>query len=127
MKPKAKNKRKYVIVSQKLYPSQIDELSICCFLVKKERLDDTLSFIVNNGGRVISAVACSGISKKTIIESINGFEQNCYFIFAECQKEITEVFMQTICKELEFYKRGQGKAFVLDVLGYMGAKGPFVE
>lgn len=127
MKKKTNNKKKYVIVSQKLYPTQINELSICCFIVKSDRLDDILSFIVNNGGRVVSACLCSGISRNLIINSISGYKNDSYFVMAICQKEITDIFMLNICREYDFNKKGGGKAFVLDVLGYMGAKGPFVE
>ena len=66
MMKKKKNDKKYVIVSQKLYPSQINELSICCFVVKSQNLDDILSFIVNNGGRVVSAYTCSFKTFKVI-------------------------------------------------------------
>lgn len=124
---KKDKKKKYVIVSQKLYPTQINELSICCFVVKSERVDDILSFIVNNGGRVVSAVMCSGVSRNIILNSISGYSNESYFVVAICQKEITDIFMLNICREFDFNKKGNGKAFVLDVLGYMGAKGPFVE
>ena len=124
---KNKNKKKRVIVSQKLYPTQINELSMCCFIIKRETLDDFLSFIVNNGGRVISAVMCSGISRNILFNSINGNINHSYFVMAVCQKEITDIFMLNVCREFEFNKKGNGKGFVLDVLGYMGAKGPFVE
>ena len=127
MKKDKKNSKKYVIVSQKLYPSQINELSICCFVVKSQNLDDILSFIVNNGGRVVSAVLCSGVSRNILINSISGYSNDSYFVVAICQKEITDIFMLNICREFDFNKKGGGKAFVLDVLGYMGAKGPFVE
>jgi len=123
---KDKNKKKYVIVSQKLHPSQINELAMCCFVIKSHKLDDLLSFIVNNGGRVVSAVKANGVSRNTFIESFNGY-LDCYFVMAMCQQEITEVFMRNICIEFELDKKGNGKAFVIDVLGYMGAKGPFVE
>ncbi len=123
---KNKNKKKYVIVSQKLYPTQIGELSICCFIVKTEKLDDLLSFIVNNGGRVLSASLCTGISRHLIINSISA-NNDSYFVVAICQKEITDIFMMNISREFRFNEKGNGKAFVLDVLGYMGAKGPFVE
>lgn len=127
MMKKKKNDKKYVIVSQKLYPSQINELSICCFVIKSQNLDDILSFIVNNGGRVVSAVLCSGVSRNLLINSISGYSNDSYFVVAICQKEITDIFMLNICREFDFNKKGRGKAFVLDVLGYMGAKGPFVE
>lgn len=124
---KDKKNKKYVIVSQKLYPSQISELSMCCFIVKNDKLDDLLSFIVNNGGRVVSATMCSGISRSILLNSINGNSNDSHFVLAMCQKEITDIFMINICREFNINSKGNGKAFVLDILGYMGAKGPFVE
>ena len=124
---KDKNKKKYVIVPQRLHPSQISEISICCFVIPDSKLESLLSFIVNNGGRVISAVQACGISRYSLFDSLSGlsFDQHC--VLAMCQKEITEVFMRNICKEFDFNQKGKGKAFALDVQGYMGAKGPFVE
>lgn len=121
------NKKKFVIVSQKLYPSQINELSLCCFIIKKEKYKDLKTFIKNNGGRVVSAIPGSGISRSEIVQTIEGFVENFYFVVSMCQKEITDIFMQSIVRQFELNKTGNGKAFVLDVLGYMGAKGPFVE
>ena len=119
-------KKKRVIVSQRLHPTQISELSICCFVAGNSIVDDMLSFIVNNGGRVVAAVPGSGISRNSFLESFQGYS-DAYLIIAMCQKEITDIFMLNIAKEFNLHKRGKGKAFVLDVLGYMGAKGPFVE
>lgn len=119
-------KKKKVIVSQRLHPTQISELSICCFVAGNSILDDMLSFIVNNGGRVVAAVPGSGISRNSFLESFQGYS-DAYLVIAMCQKEIADIFMLNISKEFNLHKRGKGKAFVLDVLGYMGAKGPFVE
>lgn len=124
---KKKDKKKYVIVSQRLHPNQINELSICCFVVPEQKLDDLLNFIVNNGGRVLSAVQACGVSRLSFAESFIGFTYDDYCVFAVCQKEITDIFMLNISKQFNFKQKGNGKAFVLDVLGYMGAKGPFVE
>lgn len=123
-----KNKdKKYVIVSQRLHPTQINELSLCCIVIKQEKLDDMLSFVVNNGGRIVSAVQASGVSRSMLANAFNGFVIDSYCIFAICQKEITDILMTNIAREFELNKKGNGKAFVVDILGYMGAKGPFVE
>ena len=124
---KNKKNKKYVIVSQRLHPTQINELSMCCFVIPENILDEVLSFIVNNGGRVVSAVQCCGISRHSFSESFHGYTYDDYCVFAVCQKEITDIFMFNVCKNFNFHEKGNGKAFVLDILGYMGAKGPFVE
>lgn len=122
-----KKDKKYVIVSQRLHPSQINELSICCFIVKKENNRKLFDFIVNNGGRVVSDIRCSGIPRRAAYQSINSYVLDEHLVIATCQKEIMDIFMLNICREFDFNKEGNGKAFVLDVLGYMGAKGPFIE
>lgn len=124
---KDKSKKKFVIVSKKLYPSQINELSVCCFIVKSDELDDLLEFATNNGGRVLAAVQCAGVSRSSILDMISGYSYDMFFVFTMCPKEITDIYMLQICKQFELNKKGNGKAFVVDVLGYMGAKGPFVE
>ena len=127
MKKKEKNNKKLVLVSNNLYPTQINELAMCCFVIKKDRLDDLLSFVVNNGGRVVSAIQAHGVSRHQILNTLEGYKADWYFVFAMCQKEVSDVFMTAICREFEFHREGRGFCFVLDILGYMGAKGPFVE
>ena len=124
---KNKSKKKLVFVSQRLYPGQINELAMCCFIIKKDKLDDLHTFIVNNGGRIISVVASRGISRGGLIEMLGGENCETYTVFCICQSEIADILMFNVCKEFEFNKKGKGKAFMIDVLGYMGAKGPFVE
>lgn len=126
---KKKNEKKYVIVPQKFHPTQIGELSMFCVIIKENVLDDLFEYVVNNGGRVISAVPCSGISKNSFDNFVEGegLKNNEYFVLSMCQKEIVDILMINLCRTFELNKKGKGKAFVIDILGYMGAKGPFVE
>jgi len=122
-----KSKKKMVIVSQRLYPTQINELAMCCFIIRKDKLDELHEFIVNNGGRIVSAIPSKGISRASVLEVFNGETYETYTVVAMCQKEVADIFMLNICREFKFHTRGKGKAFMIDILGYMGAKGPFVE
>ena len=124
---KRKKSKRCVIVPQKFHPTQIGEMSMFCVMIQDNRLDELFEFIVNNGGRVISAIPCHGVSKNSFDKLVEGYSNNEYFVISMCQKEIIDVLMINLCREFEFTKRGKGKAFVIDVLGYMGAKGPFVE
>lgn len=124
---KNKNSRKAVIVPQQFHPTQIGELSMFCVSIKENKLDDLLEFILNNGGRVISAIPCAGISHSSFETVIDGYKKDFYFVMSMCQKEIVDTLMLNLCRAFEINKKGNGKAFVLDILGYMGAKGPFVE
>lgn len=124
---KGKKQRKYVIVPQQFHPTQIGELSMFCVILKENKLDDLFEFIVNNGGRVLAAVPCLGVSQKPFDNLVEGYKKDFYFVLSTCQVEIVDVLMLSLCREFEIKKRGNGRAFVLDILGYMGAKGPFVE
>lgn len=124
---KIKKSKKYVIVSQRMHPNQIGELSMFCVMIKENKLDELFEFIVNNGGRVISAIPCAGVSRSAIERLVDGYKKDCYFVLSVCQKEIVDILMTSLCRAFELNKKGKGKAFVIDVLGYMGAKGPFVE
>ncbi len=124
---KNKNSKKYVIVPQRFHPTQIGELSMFCVVIRENKLDDLFEFIVNNGGRVVSAIPCSGISKNSFDNIVDGYKKDFYFVVSMCQVEIVDILMLNLCRTFEINKRGNGKAFVVDVLGYMGAKGPFVE
>ena len=124
---KNKKSKKYVIVPQRFHPNQIGELSMFCVSIKENKLDELFEFIVNNGGRVVSAIPCAGVSHNSIDMLVDGYKKEFYFVQSVCQKEIVDVLMMSLCREFKFNEKGNGKAFVIDVLGYMGAKGPFVE
>ena len=124
---KDKKNKKYVIVPHTFHPTQIEELSMFCVIIKQNKLDDVFSFIVDNGGRVISAIPAYGVGKNTIVDFVSGNSNDSYVVLSMCQKEIVDILMLNLCRKFEFNKSNTGKAFVIDVLGYMGAKGPFVE
>ena len=101
---------------------------MCCFFIKDQKnLDDLLSFIVNNGGRVVAAVASTGVSKKCGNRFFLMAITQMVLLFCNVPARSCRYILLNICRELELYKRGRGKAFIIDILGYMGAKGPFVE
>ena len=90
-------------------------------------LSDLHEFVVNNGGRIISAVESRGVSRNNIIEFLKGEICETYTVLCICQSELADILMINVCKEFDLHKKGKGKAFKIDILGYMGAKGPFVE
>ena len=111
-----KKSKKYVIVPQQFHPNQIGEMSMFCVVIKENKLDELFEFVVNNG-----------VSKNSFDKLVDGFINNEYIVVSMCQKEIVDVLMISLCREFKLNKKGNGKAFVIDILGYMGAKGPFVE
>ena len=124
---RGKKTKKQVIVPQRFHPNQIGELSMFCVSIKENKLDELFEFIVNNGGRVISAIPCAGVSQNSFDTLVDGYKKEFYFVQSVCQKEIVDILMLSLCREFKLNEKGNGKAFVIDILGYMGAKGPFVE
>ena len=109
---KNKSKKKLVFAPQKYYPGQIN----------------FVKFVVNNGGRIIAAAESRGVSRKLSIFNMFSNEiTETYTVLCLCQSELSDILMMNVCKEFDFGKKGKGMAFKLDILGYMGAKGPFVE
>ena len=83
---------------------------------------------MNNGGRIIAAAESHGVSRKlSIFDMLNGDIKETYTTFCICQSELADILMMNVCKEFDFNEKGKGMAFKMDILGYMGAKGPFVE
>ena len=124
---KNKKDKKYISIPQKFEPSQINELSMICVIVNKNQTDELFEYIVDNGGRVVSVHQSHGVSRGFFGTLMSQYSMDKNVVFAVCQSEITDVFMANMCKTFELYKDGNGKAFVIDILGYMGAKGMFVE
>ena len=77
---KIKKSKKYVIVPQQFHPNQIGEMSMFCVVIKESKLDELFEFIVNNGGRVVSAIPCHGVSKNSFDKLVDGFVNNEYLV-----------------------------------------------
>ena len=119
---KIKKSKKYVIVPQQFHPNQIGEMSMFCVVIKENKLDELFEFVVNNGGRVVSAIPCHGVSKNSFDNLVDGFVNNEYIVVSMCQKEIIDVLMISLCREFKFYKMGNVKAFVIDIFGIYGCE-----
>ena len=89
---KIKKSKRYVIVPQQFHPTQIGEMSMFCVVIKENKLDELFEFIVNNGGRVVSAIPCHGVQKNSFDKLVDGFINNEYLVISMCQKEITDIF-----------------------------------
>ena len=91
-------KKKCVIVPQQFHPNQIGEMSMFCVVIKENKLDELFEFIVNNGGRVISAIPCHGVSKSSFDKLVDGFVNNEYMVISMCQQEIVDILMISLCR-----------------------------
>ena len=104
----------------------VNDLNICVFIVKRHFEDEIRQDIASMGGRVLSALPAKGISHSSMFEVVSGTSDPCTVIFATSRVEDTEEIIGEISRKFELYKKGNGKAFSIDVSGYLGAKALFI-
>ena len=107
--------------------SEINELTMSVFIVKKEKEQELLTKIKQFGARVLSSVRGLGVSRNTVFESLKIGTEECIVCFAMCRDEDLKDFMQFINLEMELSVPGNGKGFTVDIDGYLGAKALFIE
>ena len=107
--------------------SEIEDLSMCVFIVKRSMEDKLKTSIIENDGKILSITYGTGISRSSIFNSLRVGSDDVVVFFVTIRVEDVRKFMRTISKEFELAVPGNGKGFVLDVNGYLGAKALFVE
>ena len=107
--------------------SEIEDLSMCVFIVKRSMEDKLKTSIMENDGKILSITYGTGISRSSIFNSLRVGSDDVVVFFVTIRVEDVRKFMRTISKEFELAVPGNGKGFVLDVDGYLGAKALFVE
>ena len=107
--------------------SEIEDLSMCVFIVKRSMEDKLKASIMENDGKILSITYGTGISRSSIFNSLRVGSDDVVVFFVTLRVEDVRKFMRTISKEFELAVPGNGKGFVLDVDGYLGAKALFVE
>ena len=110
---------------QKLKPEDIDELKIILLIVSSEKSNFACDVIKMHGGVVLSKQKAKGLSRYSLFTSIGAFTKDCTVVLAGARKEDVEYIMTNLTVALNLEKPGVGKAMVVDVLGYMGAKAAF--
>lgn len=107
--------------------SEINELSLAVFIIKKENAPRLRVLVNNLGGRVLSEVRGRGISRNSALESLNMTNNEMAVFFVTARVEDVRDLMQNISEELNFTLPGNGKGFTIDIDGYLGAKALFIE
>lgn len=118
-------KNKQVSV-RKLKLSEINELSIAVFICKTSKETEVKNYIHDIGGIVLSSIRGKGLSREGIAVAFGAYAQ-MNVIFAMCQKEIGKTLVHDISLKFKLHESGNGKGFLIDTEGYMGAKAPFIE
>lgn len=112
--------------SNKLKLNEINELKMCLFIVKREAEVSIKTDIEKIGGRVLSVVPASGISHSSMFEVIKSISEPCIVVFAIARKEDAHDLIGHISLKYEIYAPGNGRAFAIDIDGYLGAKALFL-
>lgn len=107
--------------------SEVDKLSVVVFIVNPEIQHDVKMRVSMLGGRVVSAVSASGVPRKPLLQVLGLVSVETFVLFCEARREDAKNLVEAIATEFNFVRPGVGKAFVLDVDGYLGGKGPLCE
>lgn len=103
----------------------IDELKIIMFVVEPKLEVPVKLRIGSLGGRVLSVERARGISGRQVISLAE--ETNQFFILATARSEDAKNIMLAISIEYNFHLPNTGIAWIVDVEGYMGAKGALID
>lgn len=107
--------------------NEINELSLSVFIIKKEQEDKLRKKINELEGEIVSITKGIGVSRSTVFESLKIGMEDMSVFFVLVRIEDVRDFMQTITEEFELCVPGNGKGFVIDIDGYLGAKAVFID
>lgn len=111
---------------RKLQLSDINEISIAVFICKTQKEAELTQYVKDIGGIVLSSIRGKGLSRNAIAVAFGAYtEMNVVFVM--CQQEIARNIVQDVSIKFKFNEQGNGKGFLLDTEGYMGAKAAFIE
>ena len=107
--------------------SEINELSLSVFIVKRQDEDRLKQRIKELEGEIVSITRGIGVSRATVFESLKIGTDDVSVFFTLSRIEDVRDFMQQITEEFELCVPGNGKGFTIDVDGYLGAKAVFID
>lgn len=107
--------------------SEINELSLSVFIIKREKEQKLKNRIKELEGEIVSITRGIGVSRSTVFESLKIGTDDVSVFFTLSRIEDVKDFMQTITEEFELCVPGNGKGFTIDIDGYLGAKAVFIE
>lgn len=76
---------------------------------------------------ILSKNRAKGVSRSTIFSGIGVSETPVTCLFSMARQEDAPKLIVSLSNDFRLDIPGNGKAFLIDVLGYMGAKAPFIE
>lgn len=105
--------------------SEINELSIAVFICKTEAEPELKKYIESLGGKILSSLRGKGLSRSAFAAAIGAYT-NINVVFAMCQTEISRRLVHDVSIKFKFNEQGNGKGFLINSDGYMGAKARFI-
>ncbi len=111
----------------RLLLSEINELVMCMFIVKREIEKSVCDKIAACDGVVINVSRGKGVSRYSVFEAFGVGSSDISLVISQARKEDAEDLIKAVASEFKFNIPGNGKGFALNVEGYMGAKAPFIE
>lgn len=105
---------------------QINELSMCVFIISREIEQKVKEKIEELQAKVVSIVRGNGISRFSLFLSLKIGTKDMSVIFAISRVEDVKKVMRTVAIDFSLAKPGNGKSFVIDIDGYLGAKAKFL-
>ncbi|MBO4569767.1 MAG: hypothetical protein J5689_00925 [Clostridia bacterium] len=113
-------------IKQKRYDlSEVNELKFAMFIVNSKLEQTVKEGIIKYNGRLLSVIPATGISHLTMFEAVSGGTPSVVFLVA-VRSEDAERLIEKISIDAELESDGNGKAFLIDIDGYTGAKALFV-
>ena len=113
-------------LSRKLKLSEIQEMGMCLIIVKRELESHALDVVKDNRGVVISRHRGKGISRTGLMSNIGAGLTDVVVIWSIARVEEIYTLAKEVGRVLDLEKPGNGKAMVIDVDGYMGAKAKLI-
>lgn len=112
--------------NRKFKLSEINELSLCFFIVKRTLEKDVSEKINELGGVVLDISRGKGVSRYSVFEAFGVGNSEISVIISQARKEDSKELIECVSKQFNFNIPGNGKGFSVDVDGYMGAKAAFL-
>lgn len=106
--------------------SEINEMSICVFIVKRKEEDRLKKIVKQFQGRVISIIRGIGVSRTSAFSSLKVGTDDMDVFLTAVRDEDVKKYMSNVSNEFELFKPGNGKGFAIEADGYLGAKALFI-
>ena len=119
--------KKTKLTHKKFSLDDIDELKFMVIITKPEFERSIINRIASFGGRAFFSKKAEGVSKDKKIEMLGIQPVENVVIFATARSEDATNILVALNSEFNFSAPGYGLGFIVDVEGFMGAKGLFLK